>query len=91
MTVVVQDTDDALIADDRDSSFEGEFLAFRQPKLGPEMRVCVERPGGLADGVAFDLDELRPELLGQLVALYVDRFPDLGVARVIELLIPGSS
>lgn len=58
------------------------------------MEAFVEMPGGLAHGVAFNLDELRPdqrEALGQLVALYVDRFPDPGVARVIELLIPGRS
>jgi hypothetical protein len=56
------------------------------------MEGVVEMPGGLADGVAFNLDELRPdqrEALGQLVALYLDRFPSPGVARVIELLLPG--
>jgi hypothetical protein len=56
------------------------------------MEAFVEMPGGLADGVAFNLDELRPdqrEAFGQLVALYLDRFPDPGLARVIELLIPG--
>jgi hypothetical protein len=43
---------------------------------------------------AFDIDELRPdqrEALGELATLYVDRFPDPGVARVIELLMPEPS
>ena len=53
------------------------------------MEGFVEMPGGLADGVAFDLDELDAKqraALGKLVALYVARFGDPGPTGAIALL-----
>lgn len=57
------------------------------------MEAFSEMPGGLADGAAFSLDERdapQREALGELVSLYLDRFPDPGVCRKVELLMPGS-
>jgi hypothetical protein len=55
------------------------------------MEGFVEMPGGLADGVAFDVDELDEQqrvALGSLVALYVARFGDPGLTGAIALLEP---
>jgi hypothetical protein len=55
------------------------------------MEAFVEMPGGLADGVAFDLHDLQleqREALGQLVALYLDRFPNPGLTGALEVLMP---
>jgi hypothetical protein len=55
------------------------------------MHGFVPLPGGLADGVAFDLDELSGEqqaALGQLIVKYLSRFENPGTARAIELLLP---
>jgi hypothetical protein len=53
------------------------------------MEGFVGMPGALADGVAFDLDELDEKqraALGRLVALYVARFGDPGLTGAIASL-----
>jgi hypothetical protein len=53
------------------------------------MEGFVEMPGGLADGVAFDLEELDEKqsvALRKLVAVYVARFGDPGLTGAIALL-----
>ena len=56
------------------------------------MHGFVPMPGGVADGVSFDLDELSPEqrlALGRLVSLYLERFSDPGIDPAVGRLLDG--